>query len=228
MEEKNRFLALAIVLVIFPVVLVYAMPLIPVVQKFYGGDRSYWIYFWLVAFALEWLTLAIVLLTLSRMKDSLTAIGFPTTIPKTQRIILLTIFMLFAILAALGSGGPQDFLKRIPLGVQMFIPPSDLGSRLFWLCISLTAAICEETLWRGIAITELKKLFGSTIIAIAISSFAFTFFHGGFQQGFATFIYRFTLAIGLSLIYLKSGKLIWPMMIHFIMDAFALAAIQYD
>jgi membrane protease YdiL (CAAX protease family) len=138
-------------------------------------------------------------------------------------VLLATIWLTF-----IGSGGPQDFLERLPGGLQMFIPPSDLSARLFWIFVSLTAAICEETLWRGIAITELRKLTKTTFIAIIISSLSFVFFHGGLQQGVIVFTYRFVIALILAGIYVRTKSLRVPILVHFLMDASALTAIQID
>jgi membrane protease YdiL (CAAX protease family) len=110
----------------------------------------------------------------------------------------------------------------------MSIPPSALGARLFWVFVSLTAAICEETLWRGFAITELRAITGSTLLAVLISSLSFVFFHGGLQQGSAIFAYRFAISLILAAVYLRAGNLRWVMVIHFLMDASALMAIQID
>ena len=228
LEMKSYFLRLIIILLVFPIGLVYAVPSLEGVQQFYAGNRSHWFDFWLIAAALEWLTLFAVIATVHHKRPYLEAIGFPVNLSRRELIVGISILLANTVLAFLGAGGPQSFLQQLPAGLQMFIPPSELGARLFWVFVSLTAAICEETLWRGFAITELRVKTGSTLLAVLISSLAFVFFHGGLQQGTGIFAYRFFISIILSVVYLRSGDLRWPILIHFLMDASALMAIQFD
>lgn len=219
---------LAIILLVFPLCLVYVVPTIGAVRHFYTGDRSYWLHFWLLAVVLEWLTLAVVVATFHQRRAFLEAIGLPLRLSRRDKLVASAVLLATVGVAVVGAGGPQDFLRRLPGGLQMFIPPSDLSARLFWVFVSMTAAICEETLWRGIAITELRARTGSTVFAVLLSSLSFVFFHGGLQQGALVFVYRLTIAFVLAALYLRSGRLSLVLLIHFLMDASALTAIQVD
>jgi membrane protease YdiL (CAAX protease family) len=227
-ERTRSFIRLAIILLAFPFCLVYVIPTFETVRQFYAGNRSFWFDFWAMAVALEWMTLVVVVATYRHKRASLEAIGFPLNLSRRAKVITFSVVLATVGLAVIGAGGPQSFLRQLPIGLQMFIPPSDLWARLFWVLVSLTAAICEETLWRGIAITELRSRTGSTIFAVLLSSFSFVFFHGGFQQGIFIFAYRLVIAFVLSAIYLRTGNLLAVIAIHFLMDASALAAIQMD
>lgn len=227
-DGRLSLVRLAIILVVFPIGLVYVVPTLEVVREFYAGDRSYWFTFWLLAVFLEWLTLTVVLLTYRDRRGSLEKIGFPLQLSRRGKLLAGTVLVVTVLVAVIGSGGEQSFLRQLPAGLQMFIPPSDLWARLFWVVAALTAAICEETLWRGIAITELEARTGSTLVAILASSFSFAFFHGGFQQGAVVFAYRLMIALVLAMLYRRRGNLRLVILIHFLMDASALMAIQID
>lgn len=228
LDTGITFFRLALILLVFPICLVYLVPALEAVRQFYAGNRTYWFTFWAIAVVLEWLTLFVVLLTLRHKRETLETIGFPLSLQRREKLIALFILLAAVGLAVIGAGGSQTFLQQLPLGIQMFIPPSELGARLFWVFVSLTAAICEETLWRGFAITDLRTKFGSTLLAVLISSLSFVFFHGGFQQGAAVFAYRFAISLVLAVVYLRAGDLRWVIVIHFLMDASALMAIQVD
>lgn len=222
------YLRLFIILIGFPVVLVYGFPELGIVQRFYGGDRTAWMAFWGLAAVLEWGTLVVVLASFKEKLKALKEIGFPFSLTKKEKIGFGLGLGGFVLLAILGAGTPQEFLANVPEGARMFVPPSDLVSRLFWVFMSLTAALVEETLWRGVAITGLKKLTGNIVIAVVIASFSFAFFHGGLDQGIGPFLMRFAIAVGLSALYLKTNSLKWPIAVHFMLDAVLLGAIQYD
>lgn len=127
LDTKSSYLRLAIILIAFPIGLVYAVPGLETVQQFYGGDRSYWFDFWMIAVALEWLTLIVVILTIRHKRQYLETIGFPLGLPRRQIIIAMSILLTSIGLAVIGAGGEQSFLQQLPVGLQMFIPPSDLG-----------------------------------------------------------------------------------------------------
>ena len=227
-ETAAVFFRLTVILLVFPIIVVYVIPNLETVRQFYNGDRAHWFDYWIIAVALEWFTLFIVIASVRHRRQSLETIGFPLNLARREKFIALSILFAFVAFAFVGAGGPQSFLERLPTGLRLFIPPSALGARLFWIVVALTAAICEETLWRGFAITELRAKTGSTLLAVLISSLSFVFFHGGFQQGAVVFAYRFVISLVLSAVYIRAGNLQGVIVIHFLMDASSLLAIQID
>jgi membrane protease YdiL (CAAX protease family) len=215
------FPRLTIVLVFFPVALVYLAPEIGVLGRFMRGERELWLAFWLSAAAFEWVVLAWVMTTYAGRDYA--SIGL--LLPPATTLAIAALALAAAVAVAIYLPGPSDaFLARFPYGATMFFPPPELETRLFWVFMSFTAAFCEETLFRGVAITELKRLTGSTLAAMVISSAAFVFFHGGFSQGAVIFAVRFALAMLLAVIYVRSRSLAPAMIVHFLMDASALTA----
>jgi membrane protease YdiL (CAAX protease family) len=212
---------LVVVLLFFPIVLVYLAPEIDVIGRFMRGERELWLAFWLCAAAFEWLVLAWVMTTYA--DGEYADIGLVR--PPASTLVVAVLALSAAIAVAVYLPGPSDeFLKRFPYGATMFFPPPELETRLFWVFMSFTAAFCEETLFRGVAIAELKRLTGSTVAAMVISSVGFVFFHGGLSQGAVVFAVRFALAMMLAVIYLRTKSLAPVMIVHFMMDASALTA----
>ncbi len=215
------FVRLIIVFVSFPVFFVYLLPQLEFASAFFRGDRSQWLPFWAASAAFEWIVLILVLLAFARQRDALAEVGVPRAGPGT--LLVTAVIVGAAVWAAVALPGMSDeALARTP--GAMFLPPADTGSRLFWVFMCATAAICEEILWRGVAITQLRKLTGSLWIAVPICALAFAFYHGGVDQGWAAFGVRFALALVLSGLFIWRKSLTSAMLVHFLLDASALAA----
>ncbi len=182
----------------------------------------------MLAVIVEWITLATVVASFQGKRAALEAVGFPLSMSRGEVYVFGLLIGGAVALAIVGAGRPQDFLGRVPAGLRMFIPPSEIEARLFWVFASLTAAVTEETMWRGVVIVELRRHTGSTLIAVGVSSASFAFFHGGFDQGALALTYRFVIALVLAAIYLRQGSLRTVIVIHFLMDASALMAVQLD
>lgn len=226
-HDRARVARLGLVLCVLPLLYAWAVPQIPAARELFGGDRSQWGTFWRIAATTEWLSLALVG-WLWRVRDGTQPdLGLRAL---TQRQILAALGVIAGALlvAIVGAGGQQDFLSRMPSGLAAFIPPPTLQARLGWVAMSLTAAICEEVLWRGVAITDLRSIGCSTSTSVLISSFAFAYFHGGFAQGGAVFVWRFGMGLLFAGLFVRSRSLYAPVLAHFIADASALMAIQVD
>ncbi|MBQ3502631.1 MAG: CPBP family intramembrane metalloprotease [Clostridia bacterium] len=86
--------------------------------------------------------------------------------------------------------------------------------------LALIPAICEELIFRGIIVNGLKSK-GSSF-AIILSSAMFAIFHFSPAQ----LIYPFCFGLILSIIYLRTHNIIFPIILHFINNALSLS-IQY-
>lgn len=230
-EAGNGFRSWARVTVIvagFPLLLVHGFTQFQWVTEFYAGDRGLWRPFWTLALITEWSVMALVAATYLRPGRALEALGLPLRPSPRDLFAGGAVLFSFAALALFGANGPQEFLARIPEGARMFIPPSDLGSRLLWLAMCVTAAVVEETLWRAVLVRELTVRTRSVVVATVAAAILFAYFHGGLRQGPALFAWRATVALGFSWLYTATGNLRGPILIHFLIDAVALAAIQVD
>ncbi len=93
---------------------------------------------------------------------------------------------------------------------------NDINKIILLSIQTLAVAISEEFWARGSLFYVLKKITKNQIIIILISSLVFAFIthlNRGFLENL---IYRFPSAILLGLVYLKTGKLQYPILIHFI------------
>ncbi|MFA6860637.1 MAG: type II CAAX endopeptidase family protein [Clostridia bacterium] len=84
----------------------------------------------------------------------------------------------------------------------------------FWLAVNLVLlavlpAICEELIFRGVVLNGFRKLGNGK--AIIFSALFFTLMHGNIQQT----VFQFILGIILAFVVIKTGNLIYSMIIHF-------------
>lgn len=84
------------------------------------------------------------------------------------------------------------------------------------LCVAILPAIAEELLFRGVMLTSFNKKYGK-VAAVIISALIFGIYHMNIPQG----IYAFILGIALGYVYLKSGSLFVPMILHFLNNFYA-------
>lgn len=100
--------------------------------------------------------------------------------------------------------------------------PQDPAGKVVWVFVSLTAGICEETMFRGYLMTRLRlvgKLRGWTFATI-VSAVSFGICHA--YQGLPGFIVITVYGVLFSLLYIRTGS-IWPGIIaHFLQDTGAL------
>lgn len=227
-DGARAWFRIGVILAGFPLLHVHGLTRIDWVADFYAGDRGLWRPFWALAMASEWVVLAMVVASYRIPGRALSALGLPMAASGRQLAVAGGIIAAFTALAVLGAGGPQEFLARMPLGARMFVPPSDLMSRVLWLAMCVTASVVEETLWRGTLVREFAARLRSLPVAVVAAALLFAYFHGGLQQGPVLFLWRAAVALGFSWLYTTTGSLRWPILIHFLLDATALAAIQVD
>ena len=100
-----------------------------------------------------------------------------------------------------------------------FLLPSTFGERLFFLLIAITAGVCEEIIFRGVMLYYLSHLpFELPIIAIGIiSSLLFGIVH--LYQGWKGVLLTTYLGAILFLLFVGTGYLWVPIVLHFIIDA---------
>ncbi|MBT1175680.1 CPBP family intramembrane metalloprotease [Bifidobacterium sp. LC6] len=129
-----------------------------------------------------------------------------------------------------GRMRPQWFLVFIMLGmgVQSIVSLAQIGLALIggglssptseaisdssntvsmWLYVGVAAPICEEVIFRGVLMKELKPL--GKNFAIVTSAFAFGLFHDDFVQG--TFAFLFGLILGFVAM---EYSLVWSIALH--------------
>lgn len=82
------------------------------------------------------------------------------------------------------------------------------------VCIAVLPAVCEEILFRGIILSGLRR-FGDTF-AVFVSAALFMLMHQNPDQT----AYPFLSGLVIGFVYVKSGNLIYPIIIHFLNNFF--------
>jgi membrane protease YdiL (CAAX protease family) len=168
----------------------------------------------------HWLIFLLIFLTTYREQTGLVGIGF-------RKIRLIDFFWALAFLLAsnLLLSLISVLLKLINLeipGELELILPKTGAERILWVFLSITAAICEETAFRGYLITRIK-IFGGTkgwVLPVILASLAFGSGHA--YQGIGGFILIFFYGAMFAILFLYTGTL-WPAVIaHFFQDFSAL------
>ena len=88
------------------------------------------------------------------------------------------------------------------------------------ISLAVLPAICEELLFRGVIVNCLKQK--GYMFAIFMSSIMFAIFHFSLSQ----LIYPFCFGIILSVVYLKTKNLLFPILLHFANNALSVS-LQY-
>lgn len=116
----------------------------------------------------------------------------------------------------------QLFIDK--LGVESSTLSYELDSPINYIIslisLALIPAICEELIFRGVLVNALKQK-GATF-AIVLSSIMFAIFHFSPSQ----LIYPICFGLILSIVYLRTHNIIFPIILHFINNALSLS-IQY-
>ena len=169
---------------------------------------------------MQWIMFGLIYLTVFREQTGLRGIGF-----KRPRLIDLFYAVAFLLVANLFLTFFALFLGWVGLPVAeeltLILPRTGL-ERFFWVVLSITAGIVEETVFRGYLITRLR-MFGrsnSWILPIIIASVSFGTGHS--YQGVGGFILLSVYGAMFSILFIKT-KTLWPVIIaHFFQDFSAL------
>lgn len=97
--------------------------------------------------------------------------------------------------------------------IKLFIGQGSLFSSL--MIVALLAAVSEELLFRSVIQKGLIKLFKNAHVAIIVTAFVFSAFHGDFFGFFP----RFILGIMLGYMFWMSGSIFPSMLMHFVNNA---------
>ncbi len=162
-----------------------------------------------------WAIVLIVLLALWREKSNLTSIGMglPTLTHVGIGILFfigssIVLMLLQLIITALGIPFSNNTDQILEIAVDHM---------WWWLIISITAAFCEEIIYRGYLMTRVKGLTRSGW-AIPIIASTLAFASGHFYQGIGGAIVIGTYGLLFCGLYIMTGS-IWPGIIaHFIQD----------
>lgn len=223
MDNKNK--GATIILLLF---LLAGWPLLSYVVMgeskpetgFAGMDLVSQIY--LPTIIIEWVIFLVVFLVLRKGKENLSAVGFSRFTLANLGIglgfLLVANIILFSLAHIL-----QFFHLTIPKEVA-FILPRTKTERFFWIILSITAGICEETGFRGYVLTKLNLFLNNWYFTVVISSLCFGLGH--FYQGIGGIILTGTYGLLFCLLFIWRKSLIPGIFAHFLQDLTALFAIS--
>ena len=189
-----------------------------------SGSEAQWWSLWGVIFIGHWICAAIVLAAIASEGATLKSIGLNVSIFVKRRWLFLLLIFAAAIIAYYA---PQYFygdqlpekMRSHPLG------PVTSAQRIFWIAMAITAGFVEEFVYRGYALTRLRKFFGLPL-AILFSLISFTLMHGPsalMPEFAALYIVAGLIFTGL-FIFMKSRRLEALIILHFGLDLALIAA----
>jgi membrane protease YdiL (CAAX protease family) len=171
---------------------------------------------------IEWLIFFVVFLVLKKGKENLSAVGFSKFTLANLGIglgfLLVANIILFGLAHIL-----QLFHLTVPKEVA-FILPRTKTERIFWVILSITAGICEETGFRGYVLTKLNIFLNNWYLTVAVSSLCFGLGH--FYQGVGGVILTGTYGLLFCLLFIWRKSLFPGIFAHSLQDLAALFALS--
>jgi CAAX protease family protein len=120
-------------------------------------------------------------------------------------------------LQARRSAAIQEKMEKAFLRFSFFLPLNAV-ERTWWVFVSLTAGITEEILYRGFLIHYFFAAPFHAALAVAVIVSSVVFGAGHLYQGMAGFISAVILGLLFSAVFLMTGNLLLPMILHALID----------
>jgi membrane protease YdiL (CAAX protease family) len=130
---------------------------------------------------------------------------------------LLLAYSLHNLILSLTSAKFQEEMKKHKDGAGGILPRSK-KERLWFSLSSFSAGICEEILYRGFMVFLLQSVFPGIPLYLIILIPAVLFGIGHVNQGLSGVIATGILGTIFMCLFLVSGSLILPMLLHFLFD----------
>jgi membrane protease YdiL (CAAX protease family) len=129
----------------------------------------------------------------------------------------LLIMIALSALQARRSAAIQEKMEKAFLRLSFVLPLTGV-ERTWWVFVALTAGICEEILYRGFLIHYFlaAPFHAGLTAAVIISALIFGLAH--LYQGIAGVISTAILGLLFSAIFLMTGNLLLPMILHALID----------
>ena len=128
--------------------------------------------------------------------------------------------LIVAALLSMSGAGRGDVSLNYARAIRPVIP-NDAIDWCWFVAVAATAAICEEFLYRGYALTQIAALTHSIFAGVVISSIAFGLGHA--YQGRIGMAGTAITGVLYAALFLASGSLVPCMLAHFMQDMFGAA-----
>jgi membrane protease YdiL (CAAX protease family) len=171
-------------------------------QLFDQHDQHAFYAFWLSVVLLHWASVVVCVIVLRRHRVGLSDLGAPDR-RRAIRTVALPLVVGLVFVLARSLLGPVTIFGGTPFfGVAA---PVDVPQRLVWVVVAITAGVCEEFVYRGVALTMLQRRGFGTTASVALATIPFALMHG--PGGILGFPYVGTLAVVMSILYLRTRSL---------------------
>ncbi len=207
LEPERRFMP---VMVLFGLALLvqYGQFSVPVVSEFLEHHdiraRAAWMGFLIIK---QWTLFVLMLLALAFKENKLSSIGFPELDSRRLFVVLG--------LVGLAMGAAVLNLPNMTLLEQQinYLLPNSAGERSLSVLTAFTAAVVEETFFRGFAIVWIYRWSGHLGLAVIFPALVFAAGHA--YLSWANVPFAFAGALVFSALFLWKRDLFWPMVLHF-------------
>lgn len=158
----------------------------------------------------QWGLFVLMLVALRMKEERLASIGFRPL--NAWRLGLAFVLIGFFLGAALVHR--SEYL--LTEGAAHWMVPLWAGERVLWVLLGVTAAVVEESFFRGFAIVWMYRW--SRHLPLAVGFPAVVFAAGHAYMGWFNVAIALVGALGLSGLFLWRRDLYWPMVIHFLVN----------
>lgn len=188
-----------------------------------GRPESWWV-LWSIILIGHWFCAAVVFSAIASERAGAESIGLNLRAFIRGRFILIAIILAaFAIAyfapTYLYGEAPPERMTSHPLG------PTTAAQRVFWVLIAITAGFVEEVVYRGYAITRLRRFVGLPVaLIIAIAAFALMHGPSAFEAQFLAIYIIAGALFSFAFVAMKSKRLEVLIFIHAFLDLMIIAA----
>ncbi len=189
-----------------------------------GGRPESWWVLWSVILIGHWVCAAIVFAAIASEQAGAKSIGLNLKVFMRGRFILIAIILAALAIAYfaptyLYGDAPPERMASHPLG------PTTAAQRVFWVLVAITAGFVEEVVYRGYAITRLRRFVGlPAAIIIAIAAFALMHGPSAFEPQFLALYLIAGALFSAAFVAMKSKRLEALIFIHAFLDLTVIAA----
>lgn len=211
---KSGWLWLAFVVSVLHPIFGSVMGELPFISPLFRlDDHAYFIIFWSTVVVAEWTVALLIVACLVLSGAGTRAIGLQPPQPK-----ILVLLIAAALLLAAAITLTPVHASSVKRPVLPSLPWTHLDRWFMLLAVAPTAAVCEETIYRGLLMRFLATLIG-VWPAMIVQSLLFAYMHGGVYQPLFLFVNGSVLGFLIALLVNWRDNLRAAMSVHFLIDA---------
>ena len=223
--KKNTSLWKTLAIIIgFPILYILFCKTYIADELFKNKNLDYYIPFWGGIVALHWASVFAVIKFLKSESKTFADIGYKLS--RKGTLILVGSYALVALLVFIVV---EVLLRNAELDSSQFgnisgLIPKTTSHRIFFILLVFSTGFCEEIVYRGFAITQLKKVGLNKWLALIIAAFLFIGIHG-INAYFHNFLFYFAGGVVFGLTFILSKRLLFSILIHLAINLSAMMAI---